>query len=331
MQAVIMTGPGPCDRLHLQEIDEPVIDAPCQIKVRIHAAGVNPIDTKLRARGTFFPDALPTVLGCDGAGEVVEVGPEVDRFQPGDRVWFCHGGIGADQGNYAEYRVIDQDIARAMPASIDYATAAGGPLALITAWEALYDRAQLSEGKSVLVHAGAGGVGHLAIQLAKRRGARVLTTVSNETKAQFVQALGADEIINYKLHDFADRVNEMTGGRGVDVVFDTVGPEVFKRSIACTAPYGDLVTILDPGENLSFKEARNRNLRIGFTLMLTPMLRDLPEARAHQGEILDQCARWIDEGHLRIEVTHPLPLARAAEAHRMIEDGHATGKIVLLT
>ena len=330
MKAIIMTGTGPCDRLQLQEIADPAIQAPGQIKVRIRAAGVNPIDTKLRSRGLLYPDALPAILGCDGAGEVVETGPDVDRFKPGDKVWFCHGGLGADQGNYAEYRVIDQQFARAMPASLDFETAAAGPLALITAWEALFDRARLSEGQTVLIHAGAGGVGHLAIQLAKIRGARVLTTVSHAEKAHFVQELGADEAILYTQHDFAAQVNELTGGRGADVVFDTVGPEVFKQSIPCTAHYGDLVTILDPGEGVVFKEARNRNLRISLTFMLAPHLRHLPEALAHQGEILDQCARWIDAGRLRIAVSKHFPLERAAEAHRMIEEGHATGKIVLV-
>lgn len=330
MKVVIMTEVGGPDRLQLCEAADPAIESPTQIKVRIRAAGVNPIDTKLRSRGLLYPDALPAVLGCDGAGEVVETGPDVDRFKPGDNVWFCHGGLGADQGNYAEYRVIGQQLARAMPASLGFETAAAGPLALITAWEALFDRARLSEGQTVLIHAGAGGVGHLAIQLAKIRGARVLTTVSHAEKARFVQELGADEVILYTQHDFAAQVNELTGGRGADVVLDTVGPEVFKQSIPCTAHYGDLVTLLDPGEGVAFKEARNRNLRISLTFMLAPHLRHLPEALARQGDILDQCARWIDAGLLRIAVGKQLSLERAAEAHRMIEEGHAMGKIVLV-
>ncbi|MBU0500849.1 MAG: zinc-dependent alcohol dehydrogenase family protein [Gammaproteobacteria bacterium] len=330
MKAVIMAEVGGPERLQLREVADPAIESPTRIRVRIRAAGVNPIDTKLRARGLFYPDALPAVLGCDGAGEVVETGPAADRFRPGDRVWFCHGGLGSDQGNYAEYRVIDQQFARAMPASIDFEAAAAGPLALITAWESLFDRARLRQGQSVLIHAGAGGVGHLAIQLAKIRGARVLTSVSNMEKARFVQGLGADEVILYTECDFADRVNELTGGRGADVIFDTVGPAVFRQSIPCTAPYGDLVTLLDPGEGVVFQEARNRNLRISLSLMLSPQLRNLPEALAHQGEILDQCARWIDEGRLRIAVGKRLPLAQAAEAHRLIEEGHTTGKIVLV-
>lgn len=325
-----MSEPGAPDVLRIGEIEAPGQPSGRQVKVHIRAAGVNPIDTKLRARGLLVGQNLPAVLGCDGAGEVAEAGPEVRALRPGNRVWFCHGGLGADQGNYAEYRLIEEDLARPMPRSIDFATAAAGPLVLITAWEALYDRARLQAGQSVLIHAGAGGVGHVAIQLAKIRGARVLTTVSTPEKAAFVRSLGADEVILYPEYDLAARVNELTGGQGAEVVLDTVGPEVFKASIGCTAHYGHLVTLLDPGE-FSCKEARNRNLSISFTLMLTPMLRPLPEARAHQGEILDQCAQWIDEGRLRLEVSHRLPLAEAAAAHRLIETGHGQGKIVLLT
>jgi len=330
MKAILMSEPGAPDVLKFSEIDEPDSPEGNQIKVRIRSAGINPIDTKLRSRGLFYEQALPAVLGCDGAGEVTEASTGASRVKPGDRVWFCHGGLGKDQGNYAEYRLIDENLARPMPSSIDFATAAAGPLVLITAWEALFDRARLQAGQSVLIHAGAGGVGHVAIQLAKIRGARVLTSVSNREKAAFVTDLGADEVILYPECDVAQRVNELTCGKGADVVFDTVGPEVFKASIGCTAHYGQIVTILDPGSDITFKEARNRNLSISFTLMLTPMLRGLPEARAHQGEILDQCAQWIDEGKLHIHVSQRLPLAEAAEAHRMIETGHSKGKIVLL-
>jgi NADPH2:quinone reductase len=330
MKAVLMSEPGSVDVLQLQEIAEPEIQHPNQIKLRIHAAGVNPIDTKLRARGLFFDNALPAILGCDAAGEVVECGSAVSEYRPGDRVWFCHGGLGGDQGNYAEFTLIDQLIARPMPTGSDYDQAAAGPLALITAWEALYDRTHLQAGQTVLIHGGGGGVGHVAIQLAKIRGARVLTTVGSTEKALFVKTLGADEVINYNECDFVQAVNALTQDKGADVIFDTVGPAVFKQSIHCCAHYGDLVTILDPGNDLNLQEARTRNLRISLTLMLTPMLRNLPKARAHQGDILDQCATFMDEGQLHIKVSERLPLAQAAEAHRRIEQGHTQGKIVLL-
>jgi NADPH2:quinone reductase len=328
MKAILMTAVGGPEVLSLQEIDEPQLTTPTEIKVKLHAAGVNPIDTKVRRNGLFFPNALPAVLGCDGAGEVVAVGTAVDRFQPGDKVWFCHGGLGREQGNYAEYTVLDQRWAALMPASLSFAEAAAAPLVLLTAWGALFDRGGLQAGQTVLIHAGAGGVGHVAIQLAKLKGARVITTVSSERKADFVKALGADDVIDYRRSDFADAVDRLTAGRGCDLVFDTVGPSVFAQSIPATAHFGRLVTILDPGA-LNWGEARMRNLLIGFELMLTPMLRDLHTARDKQVAMLNHCADFIDQGRLKIHLSEQMALKDAADAHKRIEDGHTQGKIVL--
>ena len=329
MKAVLMTETGPPEVLQLKEVEEPAITAPTQIKVKLQAAGVNPVDTKIRSRGLFYGARPPAILGCDGAGEVVEVGDDVSRFQPGDQVWFCHGGLGREPGNYAEYTVLEESRAEFKPARVDMLQAAAAPLVLITAWEALYDRGRLEEGQDVLIHAGAGGVGHVAIQMAKLRGARVITTVSSPEKAEFAQSLGADAVIDYRREDLAEAVQELTEGRGVDLVFDTVGPGVFRQSIPLLAEYGTLVTILDPGEGLVTSEARNRNLTIAFTLMLTPALKDLPDALAHQGEILRRCGEWMTEGRLRVEVSRTFPLAEAAAAHRLVEEGHGRGKIVL--
>ena len=331
MQAVIMTRAGDPSVLQAIEQEEPGLQQPDDIKVELYAAGINPIDTKLRQRGVFFENALPAILGCDGAGVVVETGEQVKRFKVGDRVWFCHGGLGREQGNYAQYNVVPESIARPLPEEVDFTTAAAGPLVLITAWEALYDRARLQDGQSVLIHAGAGGVGHVAIQLAKLAGARVITTVSDDDKAAFVRDLGADEVLSYREQDLVDTVRELTGGRGVEVAFDTVGPKVFNQTLPAVAHYGQLVTLLDPGKEIDWAVARKRNLGISFELMLTPMLEDLPAARTHQAEILDHCAGYLHGGQLRLHVSRTLPLADAAEGHRMIEAGHTRGKIVLAT
>ncbi|MFZ5621535.1 MAG: zinc-binding dehydrogenase [Pseudomonadota bacterium] len=329
MKAVMMTAVGGPEVLALKDVPEPVLTAPDQVKVRLRAAGINPIDTKLRARGLLVPDALPHILGCDGAGEVVEIGADVRHLAVGDAVWYCHGGLGREPGNYAEYNVVPAAVARRAPAGIDAFHAAAGPLVLITAWEALFDRARLQADRTVLVHAGAGGVGHVAIQLARWAGARVGTTVSSPGNAEFVRSLGAERVIDYRGEDFVAAVNDWTDGRGVDVVLDCVGGETFRRSLEAAAHYGDVVTLLEPGADVVWKEARNRNLRIGFELMLTPMLRDLPQARARQGEILDRCAVLIDGGELRLQVAARLPLAAAAEAHARIQEGHVQGKLVL--
>jgi len=277
----------------------------------------------------FFESTDPAVLGCDGAGLVTQVGEDVSQFKPGDKVWFCHGGLGREQGSYAQYKVLDAREASNMPRNLDFAHAAAGPLVLITAWEAMFERANLNAGQTILIHAGAGGVGHVAIQLAKHRGAKVAATVGSDEKAAFVRELGADLVINYKQQDFVDAVNGWTDGMGVDVVFDTVGPKVFRQSIPAVAPYGALVTLLDPGTEVDWKEARTRNLQISFELMLLPMLRNLPHARAHQVDILKSCARMIENNQLRLHVSQQFPLAEAAHAHQLIEAGRTQGKIVL--
>ena len=328
MQAMLMTAAGEADVLTCQELQEPEISTATELKVKLQAAGVNPVDTKVRRHGVFYDQPLPAVLGCDGAGIVVETGAGVSQFKVGDQVWFCNGGLGREQGNYAEYTVLDERWVSLSPKTFSFVEAAAAPLVLITAWGALFDRGGLQAGQTVLIHAGAGGVGHVAIQLAKLKGARVIATVSSAQKADFVKSLGADEAVIYTPNGFADTVNELTGGKGADLVFDTVGAEVFKESIAATAHFGRLITLLDPGE-LNLSEARMRNLLIGFELMLTPMLRDLPEARDKHVEILNQCAQWADKGLLKLHVSQKLPLKEAAVAHQLIEAGHATGKIVL--
>lgn len=328
MKAVLMTQTGGPEVLQLTEIDQPNIVRPTELKIRLQAAGVNPIDTKVRKNGLFYQNALPAVLGCDGAGIVTEIGVDVQHFKAGDEVWFCHGGLGREQGNYAEYTVIDSRWVALKPRTLSFSEAAALPLVLITAWGALFDRGGLNAGQSVLIHAGAGGVGHVAIQLAKIKGAHVLTTVSSEAKADFVKELGADVAINYRRENVLERVLGLTERQGADLVFDTVGADVFNDSIEATAHFGSLVTLLDPGPS-NLGEARMRNLRIGFELMLTPMLRGLDSARDRQIAMLQQCAEWLDSGRLRVSVSSRLPLDRAGEAHKMIEQGHTQGKIVL--
>lgn len=328
MKAIHMTAVGEADVLEPVDIAEPELTSSTQVKVRLHAAGVNPIDTKVRSRGLFYNAECPAVLGCDGAGEIVAIGDKVGRFQIGDLVWFCHGGLGREQGNYAQFTVIEQNELELKPKNFGFNEAAAAPLVLITAWEALFDQAGLSHGQSILIHAGAGGVGHVAIQLARNAGARVIATVGNEENAEFVRDLGADEVINYREDNLLERVMEITDNKGVDVSFDTVGHEAFVASIPATAHYGTLVTLLDPG-SVEFAEARARNLKIAFTLMLTPMLHDLSQPRAHHGEILRTCGQWIDDGHLQIHISQTLALEEAAEAHQAIATGHTRGKIVL--
>ncbi len=331
MKAVLMTAAGDPEVLQLQEVPDPTIHTDTEILVRLHAAGVNPIDTKLRQRGTFYRDQMPAILGCDGSGVVEAIGANVQRFRVGDEVYFCAGGLGAKLGNYAEMAVLDERFVAHKPASLSFAEAAAAPLVLITAWEALYDRGRLEAGQKVLIHAGAGGVGHVAIQLAKLKGAQICTTVGSQDKARLVRQLGADHPIFYKQTDFVQAALDWTGGEGVDLAFDTVGGKIFYDTFPAVRVYGDVVTILEPDPAYTnWKIARSRNLRISLEIMLTPMLQGLVAAQQHQAEILQQCASWIDEGKLKIHLGQTFPLQDAAAAHKAIETGSTTGKIALL-
>lgn len=329
MKAMVMTAQGTPDVLALRELPPPAVSGGHELLVRLKAAGVNPVDTKLRARGTYFPERMPAILGCDGAGVVEATGTEVQRYRPGDAVYFCSGGIGGHPGTYAEYAVIDERLAAPKPRSLSYAEAAAAPLVLITAWESLHDRAVIKEGDRVLIHAGAGGVGHVAIQLARLHGARVATTVSGVEKAAFVRELGAERVIDYRQTDFAKEAREWSGGAGVDMALDTVGGATFARTVHALRYGGELVTLLQPGSDVDWKEARQRNLSVSFELMLSPMLYGLFESQRYQAEVLRRCAALFDAGKLRIRLARTFPLEQAAEAHRMIEAGGMVGKIVL--
>jgi NADPH:quinone reductase len=334
MKAIVFETPGSPSVLKLQDISAPTIQTETEVLVRLRAAGINPIDTKLRSRGTFYPEKTPHVLGCDGAGVVEAVGAAVQSFQVGDEVFFCNGGLGGSIGTYAEFAVVDERFLALKPAALSFAEAAAAPLVLITAWESLYDRGRLQAGqvlsKKVLILAGAGGVGHVAVQLASLQGAEVCTTVSSEAKAEFVRQLGADSVILYKNSDVVDQVLTWTQGQGVDLAFDTVGGETFYQIIPAVKIYGDLVTILEPDPALgNLKAARTRNLRISLELMLTPMLQGLVEEQEQQAKILQQCARLCDRNLLKIHVSKTFPLEQAQAAHELLEKGSVTGKIVL--
>ncbi len=330
MKAILMPGPGAAEVLHLGEAPLPELPGAHHLRVRLKAAGVNPVDTKLRKNGTYFPERLPAILGCDGAGVVESVGAAVTRFQPGDEVYFCRGGIGADPGCYAEYTTLHEDFAAAKPKNLSFAQAAAVPLALITAWESLFERARLQGGERVLIHAAAGGVGHLAVQLAKQAGARVAATVSGAEKAALVRRFGADIAFDYTSVDFVQAALDWSGGQGVDVVFDTVGGATFCRSFAAAGVYGRIVTLLQSEcAAADIKLARLRNQSIHYELMLTPMFLGLHEEGVRQRRILESGALMLEDGRLEILLSQTLPLEQAAQAHRLIENGHMSGKLVL--
>lgn len=331
MKAILMTAAGNADVLQLREIETPGLPSPHHLLVKLAAAGVNPIDTKLRTKPVYYPDNLPAILGCDGAGIVEGIGGAVSRFKVGDAVYFCNGGIGGEPGCYAEYTTLHEDHCALKPANLNLQDSAALPLVLLTAWEALVERANLQAGQSILIHAAAGGVGHIAVQLAQHLGARIAVTVGDVKKAGLAQGLGAEKIINYKEQDFVQETLSWTGGKGVDVVFDTVGGDTFLRSLQAARIGGRVVSLLSTPLSLADAQlVRLRNLSLCFELMLTPQVMKLHDERVRQRKILEQGAQLVEAGQLGVLVSHKLPLENAAEAHRLIERGGTTGKIILV-
>ena len=330
MKAVLMITAGSPDVLGLYDVDKPELSSPNHLRVKLVAAGVNPLDAKLRAKPAYYPDKLPTILGCDGAGIVEKVGSAVTRFKEGDKVFFYNGGIGDEQGCYAEYATVHEEYCATAPANVGLQDVAGLPLVLITAWEALIERANLQPGQTILIHGGTGGVGHIAVQLAKHLGARVAVTVSDDKKEGLAQGLEADKIVRYKEMDFVVDVEEWSGNKGVDVVLDTIGGDIFRRSMNVTRIGGKIVTLLSTPMSLEDTQlARLRNLSICYELMLTPQVMKLHEERMRQRKILEQGVRLVESGEMGVLVSYALPLKDAAEAHRLIEKGNMLGKIVL--
>jgi NADPH:quinone reductase len=329
MRAVLMTAVGEPEVLELADLPEPEIAGEHDVRVRLRAAGINPVDYKLRSGGTIG-GSLPTVLGWDGAGVVESVGPSVTRVRAGDEVFFCDGGFGPTPGTYQEVKVVDERFLAHKPGRLSFVEAAAAPLVTITAWEALCERARVSDGQAVLVQAGAGGVGHMAVQIARLLGARVATTVSGGAKTELASSLGAQLCIDYRREDVGEKLRAWTGMDGADVVHDTVGGRTFTACFSLVRPYGDLVSNVEsPWEDEAIAAMHNRNLRVSFTWMPAPSVFGWPEHRARQRTILEQAASHFDAGDLRVEVGATFPLEQAAEAHRALETGQVVGKAVL--
>ncbi|MFI5760453.1 NADP-dependent oxidoreductase [Streptomyces sp. NPDC051563] len=276
-----------------------------EILVRVHAAGVNPVDWKTRASGALIPWGPVPMVGWDVSGTVEAVGPGVTLYRAGDEVYGMPR-FPEQAGGYAEYVTAPARHFARKPASLDHVQAAALPLAALTAWQALVDAAGVSAGQRVLVHAAAGGVGHLAVQIAKARGAYVIGTAS-AAKHGLLRELGADEVIDYRTTDFEEVVS------GVDIVVDAVGGEYTARSLKVLKPGGHLITLPGPDGI----PADTAGVHAAW-LLVEPDLGGLREIAA-----------LADRGLLRPLVDTVLPLAEAAKAHEIGEQGRTTGKIVL--
>ena len=308
MRAVTQRSFGGPDVLEVVETELPQ-PGPAQVLVRVEAIGLNPVEAYIRAGHFPLLGPPPFTLGWDIAGVVERVTHGVYRLAEGDRVFGMPAFPGPAAG-YAEYVAARSRHLARVPDGLDAVSAAALPLAGLTAWQSLVDGARVRPGQHVLVHAAGGGVGHLAVQIAKALGARVTATASAR-KVAFVKGLGADTVIDYREGDLADQV------RDVDVVLDGVGGDTAERSLPVLRPGGILVTIVrhsDPALRAAVEASGRRFVGVGV------------EADSAG---LDALADLVRDGKLRVHVQETFPLARIADAHRALEAGHLTGKLVV--
>ncbi|GLY25158.1 NADP-dependent oxidoreductase [Micromonospora sp. NBRC 101691] len=307
MRAVSQDSLGGPEVLRVVEVDRPEPGI-SEVLVRVHAAGVNPTDLWHRATGGLLGET-PVRLGWDVSGVVEAVGLGVTMFRPGDEV-FGMPRLPQPAGTYAEYVTSPARHLARKPAALSHVEAAALPLAALTAYQSLVDTAGVRPGQRVLVHAAAGGVGHLAVQIAKAHGAHVVGT-ARAAKHAFVRGLGADEVVDYTRVDFASTVGD------VDIVIDTVGGDYGPRSLRTLRPGGIVVSLASPAEARLAVEARDLGVRAGFTIVE-------PD---HAG--MRAIAALVEAGQLRPEVAEVLPLDQVARAHEIAQTGRTTGKIVL--
>ena len=321
MKAVRFHAIGSPEVLRVDDVDKPKPE-PGQALVRVHVVGVNFADTLLR-RGTYISQPnLPETPGYEAAGIVEEVGQGVEPRLVGQRV------VALAEHCYAEYVVAPAETLVPLPDAVSFEAGAAFPVQALTAYHMLFTVDKVGPGKTVLIHAAAGGVGLVAIQMAKLAGARVFGTTSSQDKARLAMEMGADEVILYNQTDFAEEVRRMTGGRGVDLVLDSVGKATQQGSMKSLAPFGHLVSygiasgVPDPVEILPLYE---KSLKVSAFWLFTA--KRVP-AVARLG--VEQVLSWIAGGQLRLHIGLRLPLSQAAEAHRRIESRETVGKILLI-
>ncbi len=311
MKAIIITAFGGPEVFQASDWPKPVPQV-TEVLVRVHAAALNAVDYKIRRAGSWAGVKPPAVLGYDAAGVVEAVGAGVKAFKPGDAVFYSPS-IWGGQGSYAEYQVSDESIVALKPKNLSFVEAAALPLAGMTAWDAM-EFLKPKPGSTVLVHAAAGGVGSLAVQMAKAAGARVLGTC-RAGNLEFVKALGADVAIDYRAENFVTAVLRETDGEGVDGVYDTVGGNILACSIDVIKPYGRAVTCVNSTGDLGGANPRNISVYFGFM-----------ERARHK---LDALRVMAERQQLRPVIDSVIPLSDVAEGHRRLEAGGVKGKIVL--
>jgi NADPH:quinone reductase-like Zn-dependent oxidoreductase len=295
--------------LTLIEVDMPEIE-PTEVLVKVHAASINPLETVIRSGRHALIGDPPFVLGWDVSGVVEEILPGTHRFAVGDEV-FGMPMFPRQLRGYSEYVAAPSRQLVRKPASLSHAEAAGLAMAGLTAWQGLVDTAGMDKGDRVLIHAAGGGVGHLAVQIAKARGAYVVATASAE-KRDYVLGLGADEVIDYRTTAFEDVTTD------IDIVLDLIGRDYPERSFKTMRPGGILVSGVDRKRSEMWVKAQEAGLRFAGIIVEPDQVG------------LDALVALVETGQLRIDIERTFPLEEAAAAHRLLEEGHVTGKVILI-
>lgn len=314
MKAIVINDFGGRDKLQLTDLPVPAVKEG-DILVRVKAAGVNPVDWKIREGyiKDLFPYEFPIILGWDAAGIVEQTGPGVTRFKQGDEIFaYCRKPI-VHGGTYAEYIALEEEHAALKPKNISYEEAASIPLAALTAYQSLFDAAKIKPGETILIHAAAGGVGGFGVQLAKDHGAVVWATASGNNE-KYVKDLGASEVVDYTQEDFREAIRSQNPD-GVDVVFDCVGGEVLSKSAEIVKGGGRLVTIVDDPTDLPRSDIQKEFVFV-----------------APNSSQLTELARMVEQGRLKTHLSQVFDFGvdEARKAHELSESGHTRGKMVLV-
>ena len=319
MKAVRINEFGGLEVLQWEDVPEPTPRAG-QVLIKVDSAGVNYADI-MRRQGNYPGPDLPATLGLEAAGTITDLGEGVSGLSVGQRVMAM-----GPQGN-AEFVAVNSNYVFPYPETVDPIQAGGMPIVFLTAYHLLKTRGQIQPGETVLIQAGASGVGTVAIQLAKAWGARVITTASSPEKLDLARSLGADETINYVAQDFEEEVRQLTNGNGVELVLECVGGPVLEKSVRCVASYGKLISFGNasgtpaslPGADIF---GANRTV-IGFSMGRSPM------GRLNHQDAMDELFPMLAQGQVRLVVDRVLPMAEAAKAHQHLSNRGSQGKVIL--
>ncbi len=321
MKAILFDQLGGPEVLKLGDAPKPEVK-PGWVLVKNHAIGINFADTLFRQGQYLMRPNLPDTPGLEAAGVVEAVGPGVDNLKPGARI----AAIGTK--TYAEYSLISASQAMPLPDFVSFAEGAAFPIQVLTAYHMLYTAHQTTPGQTVLVHSAAGGVGIVAVQIAKAAGARVIGTVSSDSKIGLVKEYGAEAVINYATQDFAEEALKLTDGKGVDLILDAVGKPTLEKGLRCLAPFGHLMLYGragGPPDPLNLFTLFQKSLKVsGFVLYTISAMPD-----KHR-EGIEKSFQLMGQGKLKLLIGKSFPLAEAAEAHRHMESRQSTGKLVLI-